>query len=460
MKFRSLTLLALLAGAGAAWAADDAVAGLQRKLDQVLARLSTVETENRTLRARVERLEVVPVPASPVDEAKAAPGAPRTSPFDAHVRAGRAAPRPGSARVDGHMAINTWSGDQNVDERAGRNGTTNLWDAAVGVHARLGDDTALRMRAFTVLPTIGGDGDGFGNGRDYAYLRDAYLVTGRLFDSEAVNLKLGRLPYAFGDEYVQFDAPANPLVSHSAAFFWGYDEGAQLFGSLGGGFSYALTFNMDGEIGNGSDATASKARGIRLSGDHGAHWHWSASHFNGSNARVQEMWMGAQPITPVGLFSSTGAPGGSSPSQTVGSDWTEVDARYEARRGRIAVAAGRGSVNDLSPLHDRAFAWFKVEPVYWFRQRWYAAARWSCLRVRDGSQGYAIRPFESGNLDLGFDVNELERLSLGLGYRAGERLTYKLEHTIDNFSLIPAALPRARGPDQRNYTVLQAAAEF
>ena len=114
----------------------------------------------------------------------------------------------------------------------------------------------------------------------------------------------------------------------------------------------------------------------------------------------------------------------------------------------------------VSALHDRELEWFKVEPVYWFRPRWYAAGRYSELRVRDGNQGYSIRPFESGNLDLGFDVNELERLTLGIGFRAGERLTYKLEHTMDDFTLIPTALLRVPGPDQRNYTVLQAAAEF
>lgn len=461
---RCLLISTLLATA--ACAADD-VARLHQKLDQVLERLETVETENRELRARIEKLEVVPARPTPVEELKAtpvqpapAPAAAAITPYDAHLRPPLSDPRSGRAHVFGHVAVNSWAGDQNVATRAGSNGTTNLWDSAVGVSARLGDDAALRLRAFTVLPTIGGDGDGFGNARDYAYMRDAYIVTSRLFGSEAVNLRFGRLAYAFGDEYAQFDAPANPLVSHSAAFFWGYDEGFQLFGDLGHGLSYALTLNMDGELGNGSDETASKARGIRIAGEHGAHWHWSASHFNGSTAATQELWMGAQPITRVGAFGGTGAPGGTTSSARVGSEWNELDARYEGRRGRIAIAAGRGEVHDESPLHDREFEWYKVEPVYWFRPRWYAAGRWSEIRVRNPAQGYSLRPFESGTLDLGFDVNSLERLTLGLGYRAGERLTYKLERTMDDFTLIPTALLRSPGPDQRNYTVLQAAAEF
>ena len=465
MFVRTLTSTLVLVCAGAAFAADDAVATMSKKLDQVLERLSTVEAENRALRAKVEKLEFMPARPTPVDEAKAAPIAPpplpaaaTISPFDAHLRDPRADPRPGTAHVSGHMAVNTWAGDENVNAHAGAHGTTNLWDSAVGLTARLGSDTALRLRAFTVLPAIGGDGDGFGNGRDYAYMRDAYIVQSHLFGSSALNLRLGRLPYMLGDEFAEFDAPSNPLVSHSAAFFWGYDEGAQLFGDLGGGISYTLTFNMDGEIGNGADNTASKARGLRLAGDRGP-WHWSASYFNGSNAAVEELWIGSQPMTRVGAFGGTGAPGGASPSATITSEWGELDARYDARHGRISAAVGRGHVEDASSLHDRSFEWFKLEPVYWLSSRWYAAGRYSRLRVLDGL-GYSIRPFESGTGDLGFDVGSLTRLTLGVGYRAGERLTYKLEHTFDDFDLIAAALPRSPGANRRDYTVLQAAAEF
>ena len=48
------------------------------------------------------------------------------------------------------MAVNSWAGEPNVAARAGANGTTNLWDSAVGLSARLGKDTALKIRASTV----------------------------------------------------------------------------------------------------------------------------------------------------------------------------------------------------------------------------------------------------------------------------------------------------------------------
>jgi hypothetical protein len=444
-----------LASFAFAAAAPQADADVRRALDTVLARLAAVERENKTLRARVEKLEFVPTrPAQPteVEAAKAAP-----SPFDAHLERSRALNE--GVRTFGHLAVNTWDGQANVPLRAGAHGTTNVWDAAVGVAAKVGPDTALRMRAFTVLPSIGGEGDGFGNGRAYAYLRDAYIATGRLFGVDALNLRLGRMPYALGDEAAQFDAPDNPLVSHSAAFFWGYDEGAQLFGTLGGGISYTLTLNADGQVGNGSDDTDSKARGLKVAGDHG-HWHWSGSVMNTGDNRIAELWMGAQPVTPVGLFSATGAPGGSSPSRTVSSEWAEADGRYEFKHGHIAAAYGRGHVEDESLPQGRSFGWAKVEPMWWFSSHWYVAARWSELHVRDPLLGYALRPFESGSGDLAFDVNELERTSIGVGYRGGERLVYKLEHTGDRFTLIPGALPHTPGPERRDYTVLQAAAEF
>lgn len=448
------TALALPLAARAGEAPD-----VRIEMQRVLARLERVEAENRTLKARIEKLEVVP-PASPVDELKAA-APPAKSAYDLHLdREGRrAAPAPAAARVFGHAAVNTWAGGENVHVRAGKFGTSNVWDSALGVAARLGDDTALRMRAFTVLPSIGGEGDGFGNNRDYAYMRDVYLVAGRLFGTDAVNLRLGRVPYAFGEENLQLDAPANPLVSHSAAFMWGYDEGAQVFGRAGE-VSYTLNLNLDGEIGNGSDNFSSKARGVRVAGDHGEHWHWSASYFDAGRASASEFWIGALPIVPVGAFTGTGAPGGASPSGSVRSRFAEGALRYAWAHGYLAIAAGRGEVDDVSPVHDRELDWFRVEPVWRFRRRWYAAGRYSELRVDGRQLGYNLRTFENDGADLGADVHALQRLSLGLGYRASERLTYKLERTMDDVDLIPTPLARAAGPGDRNYTVLQAAAEF
>lgn len=443
------------------------------QMEAVLLRLEQLETENRQLKSRLDRLDPsaaggapatrdeVEVIRSEIESVRSVAVESTPSAFDTHVEASNAPP-PQRVRVFGHLGVNTWAGETNVPARAGDHQTTNVWDASLGVEARVGENTDLKFRPVTIMPSLTGDADGFAGG-DYLYLRDAYINFRNLIP-EMLGVRFGRMPYAFGDEYLQFDAPDNPLVSHSAAFAWGYDEGMALFGNLTDEISYIGTLYVDSSLANGADDSISKGKGLKLMGDHG-NWHWSTSYFDAGESTQHEFWLGRRPIDPVGV---TGAPGRASPSTGVGAAFYEGDLAYRWTHGYLAVALGGGMQDDRSELHDRTLDWFKVESVHHFRPQWYVAARLSGIAVEDPTQGYNFRNFEDDAFaDLNADVNSLQKLSLGLGYEVSEWTTIKFEHSNNDYELIPTPIrnpPGAPGstgsPDKRSYYVLQAVARY
>lgn len=391
--------------------------------------------------------------------------------WDTHLAAGTpvaAAPR--RVRVFGHLAINHWAGERNVNLRAGPKGATNVWDAAVGVESKLADDVEMRIRALTILPAVSGDGDGAGPGaptgavffKDFIYMRDVYVAFLNLFGHKQLNVRFGRVPLAFGDEYRQYDAPDNPLVSHSVPFFWGFDEGFQLYGDLSPEISYTAQMLIDGELGNGADESASKAFGARVEGNHGRHWHWSLSgHDNGTTgpvSRLPSLYFGRELAAPVG---ATGAPGGAARSTLIDSRWLEADVRFNFERGYISGARGTGKIED-DGVHNRAFEWFKVEPFFKIADRWDVSARYSGMNVKGERLGYRFNSFETGGTELNFDVNERHRISVGGRYHLNDAAMVKLEYTHDEWQLIPTALAASRtaNPELRDYAVLQAAVKF
>lgn len=417
-----------------------------------------------------------PVAAPPVAAAAPAP-ADTVSVWDTHLPAAGAGatvaadPSYKKLRVFGHVGINHWEGERNVAARAGPRGTTNIWDAAIGVETRISEDMELRVRALNILPAVATDADGAGAGfpggavnfKDYLYMRDVYLGILHVFGFKQLNVRLGRVPLAFGDEYQQYDAPDNPLVSHSVPFFWGFDEGMQVYGNLSPDISYTVQGFLDGEIGNGADETASKAYGARIEGNHASHYHWSLSYFNngktGTVTKLPSLYFGRELAAPVGL---TGAPGGASRNLFVETQWWEGDFRYTFNRGYVALARGGGRLNDLNPLQDREFEYFKLEPLFKLARRVDLVGRYSGMHVKNDAQGYRFNSFETAGTELNFDVNERQRLSVGARYWANESVQFKLERTIEQWKLIPTALTQTRiaDPEHRDYSVLQAAVSF
>jgi hypothetical protein len=148
-------------------------------------------------------------------------------------------------------------------------------------------------------------------------------------------------------------------------------------------------------------------------------------------------------------------------------EFWEADLAYRWNGGHLALARGGGEQDDQSVLHDRLFDWFKVEAVHHFRPQWYLATRYSGIGVEDPTQGYQFRNFEDDSPDLNNDVNQLQKLSVGLGYEVTEGTTIKVEHSLSDYTLIPTPItnpPGAPGstasPERRSYSVIQAVARY
>ena len=414
-----------------------------------------------------------PVPtAAPPASVPPAPPTTGVSIWDTHLPdvavPGAVAPNPyGRLRVFGHLAIDHWEGDKNVGLRAGPKGTTEVYDAAVGVESRLSEDTEVRIRALTILIPLANNGDGAAAGdpsntfKDYLYMRDVYLGVLHLFQQDWLNTRIGRVPVAFGDEYLQYDAPDNPLVSHSVAFFSGYNGGLQLYGDITKEFSYIANVYGDDHLGNGSDAFASKAWGAKLMYDHD-HFHASASYYDGGVTGVAQQlgmfYFGRELAAPVG---ATGAPGGASKSTQVSTDYSEADLRYSFKEGYVSGAAGLFHLTD-DGVHDREFHWLKIEPYYRFSPRWNFVGRYSKIYVDNPQLGFRFNSFETIGTDLNFDVHERERTSLGVGYKVNQYMSMILEHSFDRWGLISTPLKAtiAADPNNRDYSVFSVVAKF
>jgi hypothetical protein len=269
------------------------------------------------------------------------------------------------------------------------------------------------------------------------------------------------VPVNFGDESRQYDAPDNPLISHSVAFFNGFQQGFQLYGDINEDFSYVANILGDNHLGNGADPFDSKSYGLKLDFTH-KEWHASASYYDagrtGSAQQLGMFYFGRELAAPVGL---TGAPGGASRSTDIFSEWAEADLAYKRKTGYVAVAAGEGHIAD-DGLHNRHFHWHKVEPLWQVARKLDLVGRYSKMYVDNPALGYRFNSIETIGLDLNFDVHARDRASLGLRYRANEAVSFRLEHTLDRWRLIPTALPATltADPDKRDYSVFSACVTF
>ena len=83
-------------------------------------------------------------------------------------------------------------------------------------------------------------------GEVYLNFEDVSQLWGR--DGQ-LNVRVGRMNIPFGEEYLRRYAVDNPLISHSVSDLWGFDSGAEIYGTLGQ-FSYvAAVQNGSGKNG-------------------------------------------------------------------------------------------------------------------------------------------------------------------------------------------------------------------
>jgi len=266
------------------------------------------------------------------------------------------------------------------------------------------------------------------------HLGEFYLefedVSGALGGPERlVNVRLGRVDVPFGEEYQNRDPLTNPLIAHSVSDVWGTDEGIELYGELGR-VDYALAV-LNGGSKISRDFNADKSVALRVGFGVLPRLHVSASAM-----RTGELNSAAEPLSEIWIGNSFFRNIGSARSTTHEAEMAEIDARYTWSSGHLWAAGGRARYRNNDPVADntRRFTYFQIEGVQSLWGNFYGALRYSSLRA---DRGYPLAGI--GNFKKYFfsslQTRELERLSLGGGYRFNPSLLIKVDYTLEQGEL-------------------------
>ena len=256
-----------------------------------------------------------------------------------------------------------------------------------------------------------------------------------------VNVRFGRLNIPFGEEYQVRNSLEDPLVTHSLSDVWGTDEGLELYGEYGHASYAAAVQNGGHELSR--DDNPDKAVTVRIGYDITPQFHVSASAMRTgklqSASESAEVWLG-------NVLLKSAEPSNAINSSSVHQiDLGEVDASYRWKTGHLLGAIGRARYNDNSGLPSSTihFRYYQIEAVQSITHDFYAALRYSALNA-DGA-GYPLVGL--GNFVKYYGVPgvppqrtaELQRLSVGGGYRFNPSLLLKAEYTYENGELVSGA---------------------
>lgn len=245
-----------------------------------------------------------------------------------------------------------------------------------------------------------------------------------------MTLRAGRIAIPFGEEYQKRGVMENPLITHSASDIWGIDEGVEVFGSAGG-FDYVLAV-QNGNHRLLNDYNEDKALVFRLGTSPAPGWRLSASamrtgDLDPASDGFSEAWFGG------GFFRALGQ---SATTHTYGARLFGLDASYTWDNGHAKAAAGQVRFDDDDSAADnsRRIRYWSLEAVQDFSSRLYAAARYSGIRAPRGYPVVGLGDFG----DFFFRkpmTTDLWRLSLGLGYRFGPPLIWKVDYSFEGGTL-------------------------
>lgn len=425
------------------------IANQQAIIQQLLNRMAALET----------RLEVRATPTSTTPK-RVSLEAEELSALPAADAQGSVLERPWyqNIRLDGFGGAGfVWTGGDAAKEH----GSFLNYEATVNVDAKVWED----IHYFHELQTIrlGDESTEFvRTGEIYVRFRDL-LQTMFDLDGMGVGAKIGRMDIPVGEDYLTQDVIDNPLITLSAAYPYGLDEGIVLHGTLKGVNWIAAV--MEGTDTRAFEDNADKFLSLKLSGNPTARLYLSASGFwNGESAESAWEFGGAH-LVPVGAGSLTSSAGRSG-SDSVDAYSYELDARYELGQDRYLKAQyGFAFVDDDQSAFDRSIHYVQIEPKWnlgpAFKHKAYLVGRFSAVGTFNQEEGYAFdgKPFAGGRSAYGFDVKALYRWALGLGYWVNPRTLVKLEYSVDDFHLIEQSSVNAEA-EQRDLFGILVAAKF
>ncbi len=288
-------------------------------------------------------------------------------------------------------------------------------------------------------------------GEVYAHVRNLWSDD----DGNSLGLKAGRIDIPFGEEYLWQDATDNPLISNSAGYPYGFDEGLLLYGSYSGvGWVTSIT---DGTDGRSIEDDPAKALTAKLYGNPCEDLYLSASFMKNGDAGESAFEFAGSHFVPVGSGAGQPSTLGDSPSTKVDATLFELDARWRLlEQGSLDLSFGRAQVDDPVDAFDRDLTWFAVQPRWDFSSAFYAVARWSEIGTYDDDEGYHFdgKTLADGNAAFGFDARRLQRISVGVGWRPNPHTQVKLEVGRDRFEVIDAS-PLQPSADDRVFIGMQ-----
>jgi hypothetical protein len=258
-------------------------------------------------------------------------------------------------------------------------------------------------------------------GELYLDFQDVSQLWGR---DDQFNVRAGRMNIPFGEEYLSRNVIDDPLISRSLSDLWGFDQGVEIYGTLGK-FSY-VTAVQNGSGANGvQDFDGDKSVAGRIGFDPNRHWHFSASAMRTGDISAQKDFTSAEWFG-TGFFQSLGSPA----TTTFHANLAEADATARWKSGHVSAFGGYARYGDNDPAanNGRNIFYYSVEGVQNLPKKFYAVARLSEIY---SAKGIPIVGYGNSAEYFSDLTTELWRLSLGLGYRFSDSLVIKTEYSFE-----------------------------
>ena len=250
-----------------------------------------------------------------------------------------------------------------------------------------------------------------------------------------LGIKVGRIDIPFGEEYLWQDASDNPLITNSAAYPYGFDEGVLFYGKARGlGWLLSVT---DGDDTRSLDDDPDKAINLKLYGNVSEDLYVSASLMRNGRVGKSAFEFGGSHFQPVGAGRASSA--GTSGSRKVDAYLYELDAKYSfGDAGYVALSFGQAFVDDNDSTFDRDLLWFSAEGLVNLTPTIYAVARYSEIGTYNAGEGYHFdgKITAGGNAAFGYDTRRFRRVGVGLGWKPNPRVILKGELGADFFKVI------------------------
>ena len=307
-----------------------------------------------------------------------------------------------------------------------------------------------------------------------------YLRLDRIFEVDALNLKVGRVPIPFGQEYLRFHEQRfeNPLISFSAPAPYNWDEGIEIFGStFNNRFDYIFAVtDGDDEFNENSNEAIQLTAKISV---HPTNWAsivlsaLDTGTIGDDNSGKSALEFGGSHAYPFGFgtdvinYQDGAAIEDDTDNRFSLTAWEVDTILHPSDWGQIWLAYGQAGIR------SKGSSKFDRDLLYWIAEgtlelgklsrhlsRYYLAIRYSAIGTFDSGEGYMLAAMNDGK-ELGYNTKDVQVVSAGLGVRLHKNIKLKLEYSWYDFNLVKGVNAEIqRNAADRNLLGLGVSAQF